>query len=186
MSSISVIQEPADLQELPADVQSQSGILVIDDTNIVADTVKQLYKNSAPVYAVSSLVKAVEILAEEEISIILLDISIQGSDATAFIKLLKQQYPLIMAIVLTDAIDADSAVDLINQGQIFRYLSKPAFESTLKVSINQALFYYNRNKKSPELLLRHSVESTPEIKNTPLAQRLLGSIKSLRKRFSFA
>ena len=90
-----------------------------------------------------------------------------------------------MTIVLTDSIDADMAVELINQGQIFRYLRKPVDDSVLQRSVTQAFQFYQVNKKKPKLLERAKVEKSTNVHNSSLADKLSLHIKSLRKRFSF-
>ena len=41
------------------------------------------------------------------------------------LKLLKQENPQILTIVLTKASDSELVIDLINEAQIFRFLNKP-------------------------------------------------------------
>ncbi|MBL4672557.1 MAG: response regulator [Arenicella sp.] len=54
------------------------------------------------------------------------------------INLLKQARPELVTIVLTKEYDAHTAVDLINQGQVFKYLAKPIALHSLYNSIDSA------------------------------------------------
>lgn len=160
------------------------GILVIDQSPSLVDMIKASFPQHA-VHVAQSIELAMDVLARQEIAVLIADLSVKGEDTTEFIKLLKQQYPLIMSIVLTDILDADAAIDLINQGQIFRYIRKTSSKAVLGMGIKHALYFYARNKSKPELLQRYKVEALKEIRNPSLAERLLGRLKSLRSRFSF-
>ena len=164
-----------------------AGVLVLDNDAHAFDAVNKIFKAERPVYAANSVHQAIDLLSEKEIGVILTDIEIKGEDTTDFVKLLKQQYPLIMTIVQTAAVDADMAIRLINQGQVFRYLRKPVSESLLSLSIKSGLRFYKANKEKPELLQRQIVDTPSEIRNSSLAQRLMGRLRSLRWfRFSIA
>ncbi len=115
----------------------------------------------------------------------LYSLTVGQEDTTEFLKLLKQQYPLIMRIVLTEAFDADMAITLINQAKVCRYFDWSTPEVLVQRSIQQGLLLYQKHKNNPVLLQRQQVEALPEgtLRNPSLAQRLVGRFKALRARF---
>ena len=159
---------------------------MVDDSLDTYTRVRDVFGSHRPVRFAHTVVKALDILDEQEVAILITDVIVSGEDVTDFIKLLKQQYPLLMAIVLTEAADASVAIELINQGQIFRYLRKPIGDTTLRMSIHQGLRFYQTHKTTPELLQRHQVEVSESVSNSSLAGRLMGRLKSLRQRFGFS
>lgn len=161
------------------------GILVMDEAPDVISQVKSLPQNDKSVYTAQNIEDALELLAEEEIGVIITDMTLDGEDTTEFIKLLKQQYPLIMTVVLTDAFDSEIAVDLINEGRIYRFLRKPIADDVLHISIQNGLRFYQANKDNPKLVQRQQVEAIKIIRNPSLAQKVVGRFKSLRSRFSW-
>lgn len=169
--------------ELP---QNQGvGILVMDEAPDVISQVKSLTQNDRSIYTAQNIEDALELLAEEEIGVIITDMTLDGEDTTEFIKLLKQQYPLIMTVVLTDAFDSETAVDLINEGRIYRFLRKPIADDMLHTSIQNGLRFYQANKDNPKLVQRQQVEAIKIVRNPSLAQKVVGRFKSLRSRFSW-
>ncbi|GGZ95958.1 two-component system response regulator [Arenicella chitinivorans] len=54
------------------------------------------------------------------------------------INLLKQARPELVTITLTHEYDANTAVDLINQGQVFKYLASPICSEELYAAIDKA------------------------------------------------
>lgn len=183
--SISVNNEEESLESEKPEYQG-AGILVIDDSVGTWDTVRQLFQNTHTLYGARTIDEAVEILGREEVSVIISEVTIGGEDVTEFIKTLKQQYPLIMSIIMTEIRDSDMAIDLINQGQIYRYLNKPIRGGLLRLSVNSAIQHYYTNREKPELLERHRVEKIKEIYNPSLKGRLIEQLKSLRRRFGFS
>ena len=161
-----------------------AGVLVLDDDCAIADHVKTSTP-SCPVHVAHSVEQAIDILSQDEIGLIVTDTVINGEDTTDLIKLLKQQYPAIMTILLTDAMDSDLAVELINQGQIYRYLRKTANNAALKLSIQHGLRFYQTNKAKPELLQRHKVEAVKPRHNPSLVEKLTGRLSLLRMRLGF-
>ena len=156
------------------------GLLVLDSDAQTLNTINKLFKTERPIYAVKSVSQAVDVLAEKEVGVILTDIEVNGEDTTDFIKLLKQNYPQIMTIVQTSAVDAEMAIRLINQGQVYRYLRKPVGESLLYLSIKHGLRFYQTNKEKPELLQRQKVDTSFEVRNPSLLEKLTGRLRFLR------
>ena len=170
-----------------ADVTTQnSKVLVIDDDDkrVTQSQIQALYPKLT-VYTACDIDQALEILNHEEIAILLTDTIVGGQDTTDFVKLLKQQYPFVMTIVLTETVDSDVAIELINQGQIYRYLRRPVGDNALRISIEHGLFFYAKNKQNPELLQRHQVEPLRSARNPSLVAKITSRLQSLRKRLHF-
>jgi hypothetical protein len=85
-------------------------------------------------------------------------------------------------VILTERADAGSAIDLINQGQIYRFITKPIHDSQCKIAVNSAQKQHQRLAQSPELTQRYEVDRTPP--PTPGAAAvnagLLERVKTLR------
>ncbi len=96
------------------------------------------------------------------------------------LKLLKQENPQILTLVVTTASDSDLVIELINEAQIFRFLNKPVNVRLLKGHVHAALQRYLTYKKTPELVRAHSVQPAAEARASSLGRRILGGIKALR------
>ena len=156
-----------------------AGILVVDPGDEIFRSVKQIYAATCPVLHATDLDGAFEILAEREIAIILADIESARDEAIATFKLLKQEHPEILAIVMTEASDSELVIELINQAQIFRFLNKPVNVKLLIQHLQMALTRYQSFRQSPQLLQQHKV-ATASVAGT-LADKIrsrLGSLKS--------
>lgn len=80
------------------------------------------------IYGMQNIEQAVAAATtRENIGVAVVELSQDTQSAIQTINLLKQARPELIAIALTEEYDAHTAVDLINQGQVFKYLSKPFF-----------------------------------------------------------
>lgn len=81
---------------------------------------------------------------------------------THLLTALRQHHPSLVAIVLTSRADAGLGIELINRGQIYRFLSKPISEGMLRGSVNLAVRRFDILQKNPEQTLRLAAEKAPE------------------------
>ena len=185
MALVEAAQDHDDTVE-DAPPQSQTpGILVMDTAPETLTQVQTLRQHNTAIHQAQNIDDALELLDKTEIGVIIADIMLEGEDTAEFIKLLKQQYPLIMVIVMTEAFDSENAISLINEARIFRFLPKPAPDYLLGSSIHQGLKFYEANKENPALLQRQSVEAIKVVRNPSLTQKIMGRFKSFRMRWGW-
>jgi len=80
----------------------------------------------------------------------------------ALAKLLKSSRPTLISIIIARDDDSDNAITLINEAQIFRYLTEPLSNEILSKSINEAIEYANILENTPLLTEKHRVEEMSE------------------------
>lgn len=171
---------PATNATLPA--QMKAGILVIDQDEEIFRVTKGVIDGMCPVLYASGLEAALEIMQQQEIAVVLADVGAGNEDVAAMIKLLKQENPQILTIVLTSASDSDLMIDLINQAQIFRFLNKPVKVKFLKNHLHAALVQYMAFQQSPQLLQQHRVQESDQVRNSSVGKKILAGIMSLSGR----
>jgi serine/threonine protein kinase len=179
--SMELVNAPAAPVALPS--RLKVGILVIDNDEEVFRVTKGLIDGLCPVHYAASLDDAIALMQEHEIAVVLADVGAGNEDVAAMIKLLKQENPQILTIVLTAASDSDLMIDLINQAQIFRFLNKPVKVNLLKKHLHAALEHYTAFKQTPQLLKQYQVQESPLVRNSSVGKRILEGIMSLPGRW---
>jgi DNA-binding NtrC family response regulator len=164
----------------PPSAKDSPGILVMDGEEDTYKTVAHIANNQYPVHWASGLEDAFAILSEKDIALVVSEIMLNGEDVSGPIKTLKQYNPNILTITLTSFQDTSALIELINQGQVYRFLPKPIHEGLLAKSIQAALQRYNLLRNTPQLLLRHKVEKPKT--NTSIPNKVLGYLKRIRER----
>ena len=164
--------------ELPQ--KMQAGVLVIDNDQEIFRVTKELIGGLCPVSYAGDVDAALSAMQAQEIAVVLADVQAGHEDTTAMLKLLKQEYPQILTIVLTGASDAELVIHLINEAQVFRFLNKPVNVKLLKQHVQAALVRYLAYEEAPQLLQRHRVRESAQARSSSVGQKVLAGLKALR------
>lgn len=181
--AISQLPEPAPALPVSGVVSSAPAILVLDDDAAVAPRVQAILGDSYRVFAARSMDDAVDCLEREQIGVVISDSRVQNQPVVSLIGLLKQHQPQLVTVILTERADAGAAIDLINQGQIYRLLTKPVQEVSCRIMVNSAHRHHQQLSRNPELHQRYSVEKAAEPApgaSPPPMLRWMDRVRSLR------
>ena len=158
------------------------GVLVIESGQSVYRATNELIGGVCPVLHAPDIDPALIVLQEHEIAVIVADIGHGDQTSLTAFKLLKQDHPEILAIVMTEASDSELVIDLINQAQVFRFLTKPLNLKMLQQHVQAALARYQSFRKSPKLLKQHRVAAARG-GDSSLLETLRGRIHSIKSWF---
>ena len=155
-------------------------LLVIDEDAATLHLVRELAGPQHEVLHADAIEAALAILSEHEIAIVVAELSHRSDDIAGALKTLKRYTPGTLTIATSPLRDARSLIDLINQGQIFRFLPKPLSRELLRRGLQAALAHYARIKTTPVLVQRHAVEQA-KFEPMSLSARLLDYWKRIRE-----
>ncbi len=99
-------------------------MLVDDEERFLSTTKKLLARKGHDVLTATSGPKALEMLREHNIHVVILDVKMPGMDGIETLKQIKRQYPMVEVIMLTGHATAESAVEGLKSGAT-DYLMKP-------------------------------------------------------------
>ncbi|MGZ8257210.1 MAG: protein kinase domain-containing protein [Gallionella sp.] len=180
--AVTIALELADTQtpqiKLPA--KMSAGVLVIAPDEEIFRVTRELLSTQCPVYYACDSEEAMIVLQQQKIAVLLADVESNPIELTSLLKLLKQETPHILTIVITKKADAELAIELINQAQVFRILSKPINVSSLKEHVHAALARYLSYQQAPKLLRNHQVQQNLAVRQSSLGLHILERLKALR------
>jgi FixJ family two-component response regulator len=146
-------------------------VLFVDDEPSVLDGYKRiLYKEFVVDTAVGGEPGLASIGDQGPYAVVVSDMRMPGMNGAQFLAQVRQKTPDTVRILLTGYTDLDAAMDAVNEGNIFRFLTKPCDKEVLVKAISAGLLQYRLVRAEKELL-----EST-----------LMGSIKVLTEVLSAA
>jgi DNA-binding NtrC family response regulator len=157
------------------------GVLVIDEDPTVVELVKAICGKERQVQASADLDEAFALLAANDIAVVVCDIRLRGRDISPAVKALKESNPLVMTIVQTQLQDMETLRSLINHGQIYRFLPKPARRGLLELSLDAAARRHQAMKSAPQLASRYQVEKNEAAPVAALSSKLLGYLDRMRQ-----
>lgn len=177
---------PAAEASVATDSRPKVAVLIIDDDAAAADTLKDVVRQACgiecePLWA-NNLDEATQLLSSHDIGLVVTEIHVNGEDASATIKALKRYRPDAVTVVVTSYRDNGALIELINQGQIYRFLPKPVSRGLCGRSIQSALQHHQQLRTRPQLRRRHAVLPSHQEKESRLPTRLMGLINRLRNR----
>lgn len=158
----------------------EPGLLVMDEHEKCAEVVKELSRNRWDVFVAHTLEEGMEILTKQRIGVMVTEIKMNGKNISGAIKSLKKHHPSLLSIVVTSFKDNMALIDLINEGQVFRFLPKPAAKSLLDRSISSAIQRHKSMIATPELVNRHVVKESTKAEDVNVSNNIMGFLKKLR------
>ena len=119
-------------------------LLVVDDEPEVCASVYHLLYRRYQVLRAHGAAEAVELMAQHEVEIIMTDQRMPELTGVEMLQKIKSQYPEAIRILFTGYADLNSVIAAINQGHVYRYLSKPWQPEELEAAVADAAAEYSR------------------------------------------
>lgn len=116
-------------------------LIVDDEPRIVSSLERVLRPLRLDILSASNAKVALDCLAENEIDVVIADEGLPGIPGTQFLERAKERYPGVVRIMLTGQLDIEVAKTAINDGGIFRFLTKPTDSAELLEAVRQALVH---------------------------------------------
>jgi response regulator RpfG family c-di-GMP phosphodiesterase len=85
--------------------------------------------------------EGLEVLARNEVDVILSDQQMPGMTGVEFLRRVKTMHPQTVRMVLSAYTDLQSITDAINEGSIYKFLTKPWEDGLLRANIEEAFRY---------------------------------------------
>lgn len=118
-------------------------LLIVDDEENVLSALKRLLrKGGYRILTATSAAQALDLLALNQIQVILSDQRMPQMSGTEFFSRVKEIYPNTVRIVLSGYTELDSVTETVNQGSIYRFFTKPWNDAQLQEEVKQAFIYH--------------------------------------------
>ena len=120
-------------------MEAGAKIIVVDDEKRICHNVEKiLKKNNYEVTRATSAAEALEKMAQESYALLISDIVMPGQNGLELLKLVKDQWPLTKAVMMTAYASTDTAVKAIRLGAL-DYIPKPFTPTELRSTVEKAL-----------------------------------------------
>ena len=134
------------------------GILYVDDEVTSLKYFREIFEDIAPIFAAESACEGMEILRNHshEIGIVLSDQRMPDQDGIDFLSQVAEEFPRPLRILVTAHAELSLAVDALNNGMLYAYLSKPWDPEELGMRLSCALDHFNLVTEKDRLLQEKS------------------------------
>ncbi|MGE5470407.1 MAG: EAL domain-containing protein [Bacteroidota bacterium] len=120
------------------DGEAKSLLLVDDEPNILNALKRLLRRENYKIYTASSGPEALEILALHPVQVVISDQRMPEMSGIELLSKIKTLYPDTVRIILSGYSELGTVTDAINQGAVWKYLSKPWDDELLKDAVRNA------------------------------------------------
>lgn len=140
---------PAPFSRPPADAPA---ILLVDDEMAILDGLRRQLRKSYNVHTATGGAAGLELLESHRVAVVVSDMRMPQMDGAAFLSRVRSQYPDVVRILLTGQADTQAAIAAVNEGQIYRFLTKPCPPEVLLAEIDNATELHRLVTAEKELL----------------------------------
>ena len=133
---------------------SRHTILVVDDEPDVVKSVKDLLRLEYRVLGATTATEGLRILQKEDVHIVMTDQRMPEMTGVEFLGRARDDAPDATRLLFTGYADIKAVIDAINQGNVYRYISKPWDPDELQVIIREAAQRYELLSERKNLLKR--------------------------------
>ena len=120
-------------------------VLFVDDEKQILNSLKRglLDEPYRKLFANSGK-EAIEILEKNEVNVIVTDMRMPEMNGLELLKIVKSKHPDVIRMVLSGYTQITTLLTAINQGEIFKYITKPwKLEEEFKPAVREAVDYHD-------------------------------------------
>jgi diguanylate cyclase (GGDEF)-like protein len=118
--------------------QQRSLLLVDDEQNIVSALKRLLRRDDYQIHTAHSGQEGLDLLARQAVDVIVSDQRMPGMLGADFLRKAKELYPDTLRIMLSGYTELQSVTDAVNEGAIYKFLTKPWDDEQLRGHIAEA------------------------------------------------
>lgn len=131
---------------------NKHSVLLVDDEPEILFSLRGLLRREFELYTAESGAEALEVLRQHPVQVIMTDQRMPQMSGTELLRRSQDECPEAIRMVFTGYADIKAVVDAINQGQIYRYLTKPWDPDELVAVLHEACEHYDRLAERRNLL----------------------------------
>jgi len=130
---------------------SRTILLVDDEINIISALKRTLRRDGYAILTANSGTEGLALLAEHEVGVIISDQRMPHMTGVEFLRKVKMLYPKTIRIVLSGYTELESVTSAINEGAIYKFLTKPWDDDLLRDNIRKAFGHYEMEQENLRL-----------------------------------
>ncbi len=119
-------------------------ILLVDDEPAILSSLQRLLRGEQyRIFTAGSAEEGLAVLKEHPVQLVVADYILPKLNGSDFLKLVKQQYPDAVRVMISGFLDVAVLVDLVNQVEVYRFVAKPWQDDEFKTLVSDSLEYHD-------------------------------------------
>jgi len=149
-------------------MNGEAKVLFLDDESGTLDALRRLFIDDDVVVLTSTHgTDALKKLEKDDISVLVSDNLMPGMRGIEFLQRARRLSPDTVRIMLTGHADLEAAVDAINKGEVYRFITKPWDDDELRMTVLHSIGRYEtvRSLRNADERSLYSIGQTIELKD---------------------
>jgi len=126
-------------------------LLVDDEANILKSLTRTLRRDGYNILTASGGEEGLDVLSKHEVGVVVSDQRMPGMQGSEFLRHVHERCPDTVRIMLSGYTELTSVTDAINQGAIYKFLTKPWEDTLLRENILEAFDHYDLRHENKRL-----------------------------------
>lgn len=127
-------------------------LLILDDDEAVLLPLTLLFRREGyRVLTAAQAQEAMTLLERGPVAVVIADQRLPGMSGIEFLRRVRQRWPDSMRLILTGYSDSTTIMAAINDGHVYRYLTKPWNDDELRVVVREAVHLYQLTRENRRL-----------------------------------
>ncbi|MEO7387320.1 MAG: HD domain-containing phosphohydrolase, partial [Gammaproteobacteria bacterium] len=158
-------------------------VLFVDDEPNVLDSIRRQLRKSVDIHTAPSGSEALRLLEElGPFALVISDMRMPGMTGAELLTRVRTLYPDTVGMILSGQADLEATISAVNDGHIFRFLTKPCSEEPLRAAVAAGVEQYQlvtTRKELVEKTLQGLVETLNDILGltNPMARRRTARVR---------
>jgi DNA-binding NtrC family response regulator len=132
-------------------------LLVDDDENVLRALQRVLRRDGYDIHMANSAARAMSILMHHPIHVVLSDQRMPEENGSELLSKVKDLYPHTVRLMLSGYTELASVTEAINEGAIYKFLTKPWDDEQLRANLREA--FARHHMEMQNIMLKDEVES---------------------------
>jgi type II secretory ATPase GspE/PulE/Tfp pilus assembly ATPase PilB-like protein/FixJ family two-component response regulator len=127
-------------------------LLFVDDEEGVVNALKRIFlAENYRILTARSGHEALAILESEDVQLVVTDHRMPGMSGAQLLKEIKNRWPSVIRIMLTGFADVQSVMGAVNEGAVYKFITKPWNDEDFRLTVSLALQQYVLIKENRKL-----------------------------------
>lgn len=141
--------------------QQPYAILFVDDEQNVLSSMRRIFrKENYKLFTALSGSDALDIMSKESIDVVISDYRMPNMTGTELLRKIKADYPKTIRIMLTGYAEVDAVMGAVNEGAVYKFITKPWNDDDLRLTVGLALEQFDLIKENQALKKQAEAQKT--------------------------
>ena len=144
----------------PSPSQRKRRILIVDDEEkIIAALRRLLRREGYDLVTANSGAEALTLLEADPVPLVISDYRMPGMTGVELLREVRERWPSTLRIILSGYSEVSTIIAAINEGEIYKFISKPWNDEEIKLHVRRALEQYELEEENQRLSRRIATQN---------------------------